>query len=63
MRVTDQNYLHDEDESKLNLENASYSSVQDMLSSRPLFEKLKIKISAISFLLMFHAGGEFGISH
>jgi hypothetical protein len=42
--LTNQNYSHYEIKSKLNSENASYSSVQNLLTSRLLSENVKIKI-------------------
>ena len=43
-RLTDQNSIQEEIKSRLKLRNACYHSVQNMLSSRLLFENLKIKI-------------------
>jgi hypothetical protein len=42
--LTNQNDIHDEIKSKLNSGNACYYSVQNLLSSRLLSKKLKIKI-------------------
>jgi hypothetical protein len=42
--LTNQNGLHDEIKSRLNSGNAYYYSVQNLLSSRLISEKLKIKI-------------------
>jgi sorting nexin-29 len=44
MRLTDQNSIHEEIKSRLKLWNASYHSVQNLLSSRLLSKNLKIKI-------------------
>jgi hypothetical protein len=42
--LTDQNHMHEEIKSRLNLRNACYHSVQSLLSSRLLSRNLKIKI-------------------
>jgi hypothetical protein len=42
--LTDQNSFQEEIKSRLNLGNACYHSVQNLLSSRLLFKNLKIKI-------------------
>jgi sorting nexin-29 len=42
--LTDQNCMHEEIKSRLNLGNASYHSVQSLLSSRLLSRNLKVKI-------------------
>jgi hypothetical protein len=42
--LTDQNYMHEEIKSRLNLGNACYCSVQSLLSSRLLSTNLKVKI-------------------
>jgi hypothetical protein len=42
--LTNQNDIHDEITSRLNSENASYYSVQNLLSSRLILKNLKIKI-------------------
>jgi hypothetical protein len=42
--LTDQNYIQEEIKSRLKLGNASYHSVQNVLSSRLLSKNLKIKI-------------------
>jgi len=39
--LTDQNYIQEEIKSRLKLGNACYHSVQNLLSSRLLFKKLK----------------------
>jgi hypothetical protein len=43
-KLTNQNDIHDESKSILNLVNACYYSVQNLLSSRLILKKLKIKI-------------------
>jgi hypothetical protein len=42
--LTDQNYMHDEIKSRLNLGNACYHTVQSLLSSRLLSRNVTIKI-------------------
>jgi hypothetical protein len=42
--LTDQNHMHEEIKSRLNLGNACYHSVQSLLCSRLLSRKLKVKI-------------------
>jgi hypothetical protein len=42
--LTDQNCMHEELKSRLNLGNACYHSVQSLLSSHLLFKNVKIKI-------------------
>jgi hypothetical protein len=42
--LTHKNYMHEEIKSRLNSGNACYHSVQDLLSSRVLSRKLKVKI-------------------
>jgi hypothetical protein len=42
--LTDQNCVHEELKSRLNLGNACYHSVQSLLSSHLLFKNVKIKI-------------------
>jgi hypothetical protein len=42
--LTNQNDIHDEIKSRLNLGNACYYSVQNLLSSRLISKNLKIKI-------------------
>jgi hypothetical protein len=42
--LTNQNDIHDEIKSRLNLENACYYSVQNLLSSRLISKNLKLKI-------------------
>jgi hypothetical protein len=42
--LTNQNEIHDEIKSRLNLGNTCYYSVQNLLSSRLIPKKLKIKI-------------------
>jgi uncharacterized membrane protein len=44
MTLTDQNDIHNEIKSRLNLGNAYYYSVQNILSSRFISKNLKIKI-------------------
>jgi hypothetical protein len=57
-RVANQNCIRGEIKSKLNLENASYHSVQNLLPSRLISRKLKIKIfkTLISPVVLY--GGE-----
>jgi hypothetical protein len=42
--LTDQNYMHEEIKSRLNLGNACYHSVQSLFSSCLLFRNVKVKI-------------------
>jgi hypothetical protein len=42
--LTDQNYIHEENKSRLNSGNACYHSVQSLLSSHLLSRNLKVKI-------------------
>jgi glycerol-3-phosphate O-acyltransferase len=41
--LTDQNYIHEENESRINSGNAYYDLVQRLLSSRVLSRNLKVK--------------------
>jgi hypothetical protein len=49
MTLTNQNDMHDEIKSRLNSGNACYHSVQNLLSSRIISKKLKIKIYKTNF--------------
>jgi hypothetical protein len=48
--LTDQNYIHEEIKSRLNLENTCFHSVQSLLSSRLSSRNLKVKIYKITIL-------------
>jgi hypothetical protein len=48
--LTDENYMHEENKSRLNSGNACYHSVQSVLSSRLLSRNLKVKIYKIIIL-------------
>jgi hypothetical protein len=48
--LTDQNHMHEEIKSRLNLGKACYHSVQSLLSSRLLSRKLKVKIYKTTIL-------------
>jgi hypothetical protein len=50
MTLTNQNDIHDEIKSRLNLGNACYYSVQNLLSSHLISKNLKIKIYKIVIL-------------
>jgi hypothetical protein len=54
MAVTDRNYIHKEIKSRLNLENASYYTVLNLLSTCLLSKNLKIKIYKTIVLLIFY---------
>jgi hypothetical protein len=56
--LTDQNSIREEIKSRLMLENASYHSVQNLLSSRLLSKNLKIKIYRTITLLVVLYGCE-----
>jgi hypothetical protein len=56
--LTNQNDIHDEIKSRLNSENACYYSVQNLLSSRLISKKLKIKIYEAVILLVVLYGCE-----
>jgi hypothetical protein len=47
--VTNQNFVHGVIKSRLDSGNACYHSVQNLLSSRLLFKKLKIRIQKCNF--------------
>jgi len=47
---------------KLNLDNAGYSSVQNILSSYPLFKTVKIKICERIIYLLLSMGVKLGVS-
>jgi hypothetical protein len=59
--LTDQNYMHEEIKSRLNLGNACYHSVQSLLSSRLLSRKLKVNIYRTIILLSFCTGVKLGL--
>jgi hypothetical protein len=51
--VTNQNLIHGEIKSRLNAEDACYHSVQNLLSSRNLSKKVKIKTQVIRPVILF----------
>jgi hypothetical protein len=46
-KLTNQNDIYNEIKSRLNLENAGYHSVQNLLSSRLTYKNLKIKYTKL----------------
>jgi hypothetical protein len=56
--VINQNYIHEEIKSRLNLGNACYHSAQSLLSSHLLFKILKIKVYKTIMLLVILHGCE-----
>jgi hypothetical protein len=59
--LTDQNYVHEEIKTRLNSGNASYHSVQCLLSSRLLSTNLKVKIYKRIILPGFCMGVKLGL--
>jgi hypothetical protein len=59
--LTDENSKHEEIKSRLNSGNASYHSVQDLLSSRLLPRNVKVKIYITLILPVM--GVKVGLSH
>jgi hypothetical protein len=53
MAVTDQNLIHEEIKSRLNLGNSCYHSVQNLSSSRLLSRNIEIKICKTNFACSF----------
>jgi hypothetical protein len=60
--LTDQNCIHEEIKSRLNLGNACYHSVQSLLSSRLLSRNLRLKYTKPQFYQLFCMGMKLGIS-
>ena len=58
--LTNQNYIAEEIKSRLRAGNACYHSVQNLLSSRLLSRKLKIKIYRTISCLLFCMGVKLG---
>jgi hypothetical protein len=56
--LTDQNCIHEEIKSRLNLGNACYHSVQSLLSSRMLSRNIKVKMYKTIILLVVLYGRE-----
>jgi hypothetical protein len=59
--LTDQNHMHEEINSRLNLGNACYHSVQSLLSSHLLSRNLKVKIYETIILPVVLCGCETGL--
>jgi hypothetical protein len=59
---TDKNSIHDEIKSRLNSGNACYHSVNNLLSSHRISEKLKIKTDKTVILPLYCMGAELGFS-
>jgi hypothetical protein len=56
--ITNQNYMHEEFKSRLNLGNTCYHSVQGLLSSHLLSRKLKVKIYITIIIIVVLYGCE-----
>lgn len=54
--------MHREVICKLNLDNAGYPSVQNILSSHPLFKNVKIKMCECIIYLLLSMGVKLGVS-
>jgi hypothetical protein len=62
MTLTSQNDVHDEIKGRLNLGNASYHSVQNVLYSYFIYNKLKIKMYETVILPVVLHGMKLGLS-
>jgi hypothetical protein len=61
--LTNQNFIQEEIKNRLKSGNASYHSVQNLLSSSLLSKYIKIKIYVTIILTVFCMGVKLGLSH
>jgi hypothetical protein len=61
MMLTNQNYIHEETESRSNSENTLYHPIQYLLSFHDLSKNVKIKIMQICSCISFCMGEELGL--